>query len=159
MADQDGSMQKQTLNHANQEDAGTAGAGAAGNSGANIGGSAGSQHNDWGHSDAGGGASTQPEVQTELESNRQLNVQAHQQSEQQPGQQAAAGGNVGGVAGSQHNDWGHSPVATDDGQQPAGAGNSQSAESDAGQSPRKGVMPGTEMGHLQRGQDGGAQKG
>jgi hypothetical protein len=158
MADQDGSMQKQTLNHANQEDAGTAG-----NSGANIGGSAGSQHNDWGHSDAGGGASvqsaSQPEVQTELESNRQLNVQAHQQSEQQPGQQAAAGGNVGGVAGSQHNDWGHSPVATDDGQQPAGAGNSQSAESDAGQSPRQGVMPGEEMGHLQRGQDGGAQQG
>jgi hypothetical protein len=147
MADQDGSMQKQTLNHANQEDAGTAGAG---NSSANIGGSAGSQHNDWGHSDAGGGVSmqsaSQPELQTELESNRQLNVQAHQQSEQQPGQQAAAGGNVGGIAGSQHNDWGHSPVATDDSQQSADAGNSQSAESGAGRSPRQGVMPGGRKG-------------
>ena len=91
MADQNDGKQKQTLNHANQEDPGTAG-------GANI------------------------------------------------------GGNIGGNPGSQHNDWGHSPVPTEDSQ----SGNRQS--SDAAGQPRQGVMPGEEMGHLQRGKDDGAQK-
>lgn len=50
--------------------------------------------------------------------------------------QAGSNANIGGVTGSQHNDWGHSAVPDQ--------GSQQSAQ----ESPRQGVMPGEEMGHL-----------
>lgn len=53
--------------------------------------------------------------------------------------QSGARGNIGGVPGSQHNDWGHSPVDTAGGQGPGAADRK-----------RQGIMPGNEMGHLQR---------
>jgi hypothetical protein len=55
--------------------------------------------------------------------------------------QSEARGNIGGVPGGQHNDWGHSPVATGGSAQSSGPGGLR----------RQGVMPGEEMGHLQRG--------
>jgi len=120
---------------------------------ANIGGNPGSQHNDWGHSDAGGGVGVQSDEQSDLEG-----LEPQLQPDQRSGQQPGAGPNIGGVAGGQHKDWGHSPVAGEGNQQSGGGGNAQSAGSDARQSPRQGVMPGEEMGHLQETGDGSATK-
>jgi hypothetical protein len=128
---------------------------------ANIGGKPGSQHNDWGHSDAGGGVGTQSNQQSNQQLDQQSDLQelqAQLQPDQQSSQQPGAGANIGGVAGGQHKDWGHSPVAGEGNQQSRGDGNAQSARPDARQSPRQGVMPGEEMAHLQRSQDGGATK-
>jgi len=147
MADRNDSKQAQALNHVNQEDPGAAGID---NDAGNIGGTPGSQHNDWGRSSAVGGASAQSDLQSELQSG--------QQSQQQSAQPVAASGNIGGVPGSQHNDWGHSPLAGDGSQHAGNGGNAQSAQSDAAQTPRQGVMPGYEMGHLQRGQKDGKQE-
>jgi hypothetical protein len=66
--------------------------------------------------------------------------------------------NIGGVPGSQHNDWGHSPVPTGGNQQSgAGAGNTQ--VSGGRGLKRQGVMPGEEMGHLNSVQKGKSSKG
>jgi hypothetical protein len=72
------------------------------------------------------------------------------------------GANIGGVAGSQHNDWGHSVVPTggnaQQANQPGGAGDSRHSDwghSDAGgNAQHQGVIPGEEAGELQTGMGG-----
>jgi hypothetical protein len=71
------------------------------------------------------------------------------------------GANIGGVAGSQHNDWGHSVVPTGGNAQqatPGGAGDSRHSDwghSDAGgNAQHQDVIPGEEAGELQTGMGG-----
>jgi hypothetical protein len=72
------------------------------------------------------------------------------------------GANIGGAAGSQHNDWGHSVVPTGGNAQSAvaagGAGDSRHSDwghSEAGGNAQyQGVIPGEEAGELQTGMGG-----
>jgi hypothetical protein len=57
-------------------------------------------------------------------------VPGGQESRSEGNAQSGTRGNIGGVAGGQHNDWGHGVVPTG--------------------SPHQGVMPGEEMGHRRR---------
>lgn len=147
MAERNDSKQEQKIKQANQEDPG---APAAGDVAGNIGGNAGSQHNDWGHSQVGDGGNAQSDGQAPAQS-ESLGRQAGSGGN-------GSGGNIGGVPGSQHNDWGRSPVATDGNRQADAGANAQSAAQSV-DTPRQGVIPGEEMGHLQRdggkGRDGG----
>jgi hypothetical protein len=149
MAEQNDGKQDLTLNHANQEEPGAADAGG---SDADFGGAAGSQHNDWGHSQAGGLGNAQAgqagQAGVDVGGNGAGNSAGH-----------AGGGNIGGVAGGQHNDWGHSPVDAGNAQSSDSSGQQSAGQPSSGQAPRQGVMPGEEMGHLNRSGDDGAKQG
>ena len=94
------------------------------------------------HANQEDGGAADPNA-TSDEPDRQLTDSGNSQQGDEGNVQSEARGNIGGVPGGQHNDWGHSQVAT--------GGNAQASRT--GGLPRQGVMPGEEMGHLQRGPD------